>query len=271
MPRNRHARKDTPNSKSSMSLKLLVDTKSQTVLFAEAGKNFVDFLFSLMLLPVGTVISLFSSSGMVGSIGKVYQSIQKLSHTYIQPSVDKATLLSPKIATYHSICSLVPLLLPNTDELPNTEEVLLEGKKMYTCPRLANSYNTSSPHRFVARDSAATCPHCSTNMTLDVTIVESSDKKGGQDKSSSVSSASSSSEGEGGFVKGVVTYMVMDDLEVTPMSTISSIAMLNKFNVKEVKALEERRVSVGMYEVCIYVYVSVCAHIHKYVLFFLLK
>ncbi|CAA0841372.1 Protein of unknown function (DUF674 [Striga hermonthica] len=53
---------------------------------------------------------------------------------------------------------------------------------------------------------------------------------------------------EGGFVKGVVTYMVMDDLVVTPMSTISSITLLNKFNVKEVGALEEKVVSVGMAE-----------------------
>jgi len=47
-------------------------------------------------------------------------------------------------------------------------------------------------------------------------------------------------------VKGVVTYMVMDDLVVTPMSTISSITMLNKFNVKDVGALEERVVQMGM-------------------------
>lgn len=50
-------------------------------------------------------------------------------------------------------------------------------------------------------------------------------------------------------MKGVVTYMIMDDLEVKPMSTISSISMLNKFNVKEVAALEERTVSLGINEV----------------------
>ncbi|GAV84458.1 DUF674 domain-containing protein [Cephalotus follicularis] len=42
--------------------------------------------------------------------------------------------------------------------------------------------------------------------------------------------------------------MVMDDLVVKPMSTISSIAMLNKFNIKEVGVLEERVVNVGMDE-----------------------
>ncbi|MBA0753572.1 hypothetical protein Gogos_021444, partial [Gossypium gossypioides] len=42
------------------------------------------------------------------------------------------------------------------------------------------------------------------------------------------------------FGCGVVTYTIMDDLTVTPMSTISSITMLNKFNVQQVDALEEK-------------------------------
>ncbi|CAK9187182.1 unnamed protein product [Ilex paraguariensis] len=40
-----------------------------------------------------------------------------------------------------------------------------------------------------------------------------------------------------GFVKGLVTYMVVDGLVVQLMSTISCINVLNKFNVKEVGAL----------------------------------
>ena len=43
--------------------------------------------------------------------------------------------------------------------------------------------------------------------------------------------------------------MVMDDLEVKPMSTISSITLLNKFNVKHIGALEEQVVELGMDEV----------------------
>ncbi|GKD56260.1 hypothetical protein Tco_1289647, partial [Tanacetum coccineum] len=42
--------------------------------------------------------------------------------------------------------------------------------------------------------------------------------------------------------------MVMDDVVVKPMSTISSITILNKFNIKEVGALEEKIVSLEMKE-----------------------
>ncbi|KAL7084923.1 hypothetical protein ACP275_14G252000 [Erythranthe tilingii] len=54
--------------------------------------------------------------------------------------------------------------------------------------------------------------------------------------------------GEVGFVKGVVTYMVMDDLAVIPLSTISSITLLHKFQVKELSSLEEKVVTFGMDE-----------------------
>jgi len=42
----------------------------------------------------------------------------------------------------------------------------------------------------------------------------------------------------GGFMKGVVTYNVMDDLTVMLMSTISNIIMLNKFKFLNMVSLE---------------------------------
>ncbi|GJN05762.1 hypothetical protein PR202_ga23426 [Eleusine coracana subsp. coracana] len=47
-------------------------------------------------------------------------------------------------------------------------------------------------------------------------------------------------QGATGFVRGLVTYTVMDDLSVTPMSNISGIALLNKLGVEDLGALEER-------------------------------
>ncbi|KAK1256615.1 hypothetical protein QJS04_geneDACA024452 [Acorus gramineus] len=59
--------------------------------------------------------------------------------------------------------------------------------------------------------------------------------------------------GGGGIVKEVVTYMVMDDLSVMLMSTISSsITLFNKFHVKEVSSLQERVVELGLDHIKIY-------------------
>jgi hypothetical protein len=53
-------------------------------------------------------------------------------------------------------------------------------------------------------------------------------------------------EERGGYVKGLV--MVTDGLEVTSMSAISSITLINKFSVGTDIELAEKYVSVGMDE-----------------------
>jgi hypothetical protein len=60
------------------------------------------------------------------------------------------------------------------------------------------------------------------------------------------------SSSEGGHVKGVITYMVMDDLQVKPMSAISATTLHSKFNVRDVGAVEEKAVDFGMDEVSLY-------------------
>ncbi|KAK4408469.1 hypothetical protein Sango_0427900 [Sesamum angolense] len=189
---------------SSVSLKLLVDTQANTVLFAEVGNDFVDFLFHIMSLPVATVISLLKEQVMVGSLTNLYGSIENLNASYIQPNQSKDTLLKPLVQAPRSSVTL--LLLGDTP----TE------RKFYRCSNSCN-YN-------VTDDVRAVCPNCRRPMTTKATYV-------------APPLVQEMADG-GGFVKGVVTYMVMDNLEVNPMSTISSITLLNKFNVKEVGGLE---------------------------------
>lgn len=56
----------------------------------------------------------------------------------------------------------------------------------------------------------------------------------------------SGSEGGGeGYVKETVTFMITDELEISPASTITSINLLNKLSVKDVADLEERTARVG--------------------------
>ncbi|VFQ68229.1 unnamed protein product [Cuscuta campestris] len=93
-----------------MSLKLLINKKNQKVVFAEAEKPFVDFLFYIMSLPVGTVIKLISRKAMVGSLGNLYGSIADLGDTYLQPGITKDAFLNPKMSAPSSVH--VPLLMP---------------------------------------------------------------------------------------------------------------------------------------------------------------
>ncbi|XP_074289556.1 uncharacterized protein LOC141614715 [Silene latifolia] len=194
---------------------LLVDSKANKVLFAEAGKDFVDFLFHILSLSVGTVVKLLNESGMVGSVGSLYKSVESLSSDYFQANLNKDAVLKPKTTVN------VPLLELNDGPA---------GNAIYRC---------GSHSQYVSHDPNAICPSCHSRISSEITYVAAK---------SVVDIATTSNNTVGGYVKGVVTYMVMDNLEVKPMSTISGITLMNKFNVKDVTALSEKEVQVGFTE-----------------------
>ncbi|KAJ8635537.1 hypothetical protein MRB53_009804 [Persea americana] len=163
---------------------------------------------------------------MAGSIGNLYRSIGYLSSTYVQPGLDKNTLLNPKVPYLPFGQGTRPLLL-----LQNAQKT----PKFYTCSSCDYGLYGTQDHGYVTDERGVACPRCKNAMTAEKTYVANN-------------AAGSSSVVNGGFVKGLVTYTVMDDLVVKPMSTISSIALFNEFKVKDVGDVEERVVQVGMNE-----------------------
>ncbi|KAL0003011.1 hypothetical protein SO802_016792 [Lithocarpus litseifolius] len=211
-----------------VSLRLLINTESQRVLFAEADKNFIDFLFHILSLPVGTFITILTKKGMVGSLGNIYESIENINITYFQPNLNKETLLKSKVHISGGGTG-VTLLLPKVKS-PSTSST---SRYWYRCPRTYSSSCLS----YVSNDSSVKCPSCQGSMNDNVNFVDPP----------RAMNVGSSSSGEG-YVKGVVTYMVTDDLVVKPMSTISCVTLLNRYNVKDVGVLEEKVVDLGIDE-----------------------
>lgn len=207
-----------------ISLKLLVHKNTKKVLFAEAGKDFVDFLFSLLALPIGTVINVLTQEHMAGCLGRLYKSLASLSPTYVLSQANRNLLLIPPLPS--SFCPQTSLLqLLGSDSTTKT---------YYCCGRRKNydsCYNYSDT-------SGTPCPTCNTQMTSQMNFIANP-------------SSPVVDEVKSGYVKEVVTYMVTDDLVVSPMSTISSITILNMFKVNDVGELDGRIVSVGMKEVII--------------------
>ncbi|XP_010274554.1 PREDICTED: uncharacterized protein LOC104609852 isoform X2 [Nelumbo nucifera] len=204
-----------------MSLKLLVDMNSKRVLFAEAEKEIVDFLFSLLIMPMGTIVRLLSPHhASAGCFGNLYNSVQNLGDMYLQPNTDKAPLLQPKIA-YSPLTTGVQ----RQDTLPL---LLLQDAES------EQSKSTSPPQRVkYYRNSARICGHlsnvagtrcpCGWDMNMELQLIE----------------PKTVAAGARGYVKELVTYMITDDLVVTPMSTISSITLLSRLGVKGICNLEE--------------------------------
>ncbi|KAK1355394.1 Tyramine N-feruloyltransferase [Heracleum sosnowskyi] len=217
-------------SSGKISLKLLVDRNAKRVIFGEAGKEFVDFLFHFLSLPVGTVVKLLSKDNMVGSLGKIYESIEAMHANYLEPNLNKDHVLNPKISS--SPLADTPLLLgyKTKDEL--------NDYVFYNCG--CATYQNDGHYRShlsVSIDPKAKCPSCGNYMNKQMTYV----------KSTATEAVKVVGKGSG-YVKGLVTYMVMDNLIVKPMSTISSITLLSTFKVKDLSALETVEVFIGKEE-----------------------
>ncbi|GAU12155.1 hypothetical protein TSUD_01210 [Trifolium subterraneum] len=195
------------SSNSKVSLKLLIDTKNEKVLFAEASKSVIDFLFNLLCLPIGTVVKLLTTNGMVGSLGNLYESVENLNQNYMLPDQTKDVLLNPKA---QSSSTEISGFLTQNDASDDDQ-----GSELYMCTNKCNFQ--------VTYDNITKCPgrpgygYCGHIMNNEVNYV--GNKNVVEKKVSNLKS---------GFVKDVVTFMVMDDLVIQPMSTISSITLLNK-------------------------------------------
>ncbi|KAL8544576.1 hypothetical protein ACS0TY_004961 [Phlomoides rotata] len=242
-------------------IKLLIDTCGKRVLFGEEGKDCVDFLFFILSLPLSTLIRLLGKQQMVGSLGNLYQSFEALDESYIQPNITKDTLLRPAVPLPggYSV-PLFPLNNPLRPAAPLPGAPLPGGfsfplfsmkealeastvKNFSSCPvQVLHSspfggLNPShSGRNYVSDDPRAICPDFHQAMSRRMPYVAPPRLVQKQDQYCS-------SGGGGGFVKDVVTYMVMDDLVVQPMSPISSITLLNN-----VSALEEKVFNLGMNE-----------------------
>jgi hypothetical protein len=70
--------------------------QNDKVLYAEASKAVIDFLFNLLCLPIGTVVKLLTTNDMVGSLGNLYQSVENLNPNYMLPFQTKDALLNPR-------------------------------------------------------------------------------------------------------------------------------------------------------------------------------
>ena len=162
-----YASEPNTNTKSSktITLNLLVDNSSIKVVYAEARKEFVDFLFGLLQIPLGSIMGLLWNHGMAsgsGSLSKVYESIQNLDPCYVQPNLTKDSLLRPNpafsSATYtpQLLLNFVPPNQMTSTEAQKTSNFVFGSTSSYftspppPCPAVSRSQDTvgQSPYLF---------------------------------------------------------------------------------------------------------------------------
>ncbi|KAK0592742.1 hypothetical protein LWI29_024522 [Acer saccharum] len=201
-------------------LRLTVDTKAGKVLFAEAGKDFIDFLIYLLSLPIATAVRILKEKNLnplVGSLSHIYESLEKLPESFLQPNQDKNSLLNPKAPVY---ATGIPLMLYDYDF------------------KARNSFKCSGCYIHMAEVPNLNCSSCKGKVDLVMSFLPPSPAN------------YSLGPVEGGFLKGVATYIVMDNLEFMPLSTKMFVSSIKKHDVKDLDSLEEIEVDLGVEEVC---------------------
>ncbi|CAJ2631050.1 unnamed protein product [Trifolium pratense] len=269
------------SSNSKLTMKLLIDTKNEKVLFAEASKAVVDFLFHILSLPLATVVKLISKNGMVGSIENVYQSFQDLNETYMHPQQSKDLLLNPTAAiSSHEFCNLFPtvhnkpmnsshfLIMAELDKEDqddeeeekedddddNEEDDDEDETEEDDDDEEDGDYEDEMEEENLGCTMYYRCPNkCGDDVTCDVTTICSRCNIAMSLPTNLVLNTKDVEENiliKNGLVKDNVTFLVMDDLVIQPLSSaISMVTLLNnKFNIKEFGALQEMVVELGLDE-----------------------
>ncbi|KAB1217960.1 hypothetical protein CJ030_MR3G014630 [Morella rubra] len=145
-----------------ISIKLIVDKKANKVILAEAGKEFVDFLFHFLSLPIGAVIGLLSSRTIFGCIGNLYKSVEEFDVAHLHGNQHRDVLLNPRVPTTAS--TSLPLLLHSNHP------------KLYTCYYCKAGYVSDTYN--------SACPSCGKAMSLEVKSTAANPEKTGYLKGS---------------------------------------------------------------------------------------
>ncbi|KAJ9550877.1 hypothetical protein OSB04_014922 [Centaurea solstitialis] len=179
-------------------LKLMVHKEKRKVVFAEADNNFVETLFSIMTLPMATIVRLFDKCPdqdlqALGSLKNLYRSLEELPECYFSNEESKFMMLHPRTSAY-KLCRELKVKIEDPEPL---EYFLCDKHRLY--------FGTS---RF------ARCPDCGKLMNREVQNYEH------------FSEFFDDCDDPDGFLPSLATFIVTDDFNVMPNSLDFSVRLL---------------------------------------------
>lgn len=197
-----------------ISLKVLVNKENNKVVFAEAGKDFVDVLLSFITLPLGTIARLVAKESNVqpvkiGSLSTLYESVSHLEEKFLWIQTCKEMLLQPR-NSMEDYCKNLKL---NIDDS--------EPKSYYFCENLLECViKPSLVSTF--RNQRCGCGKLMNRVVqpLDIPSLEN------------------------GFVKESASFLVSDDLYIMPNVFGASADLFHKLGIEDMNTLEEQIVVV---------------------------
>jgi hypothetical protein len=213
----------TTKTEEEVTLKLLVNKDTNKVLFAEAGKEFVDVLFSFLTFPLGTIARLIEKESSMGSLtigclNSLYHCVENLEEECLGTRITKDMLLQPANSS-EFYCRTLKLNIDDT-----------EPTKYFLCTNFptCESYGSGSLGISINKYN---CDRCGNPMNRSVLFKHF----------------------ENGFVKSGATFIITDELSVMPNSMdITNFSLLQTFGLKSASSVKEMTVTVNKEKVLLY-------------------
>ncbi|CAH8337361.1 unnamed protein product [Eruca vesicaria subsp. sativa] len=206
-------------AKPKFSLRLLIDEEKNRVVLAEAGKDFVDVLCSLLTLPMGTIVRLLEKhqtpqSPVVGCFHKLYKSVSDMSDDNFEAQACKNLLLYPR-SVKESLSRKLKL---------NIDDTVATG--FFICPYFMSN---ESCCKVYSNTSASRCCYCGRAMSCEIQV-------------------------QGELADGVLpscrtSFIITDDLKVSLNSMGLVLNVLNDLGYAGFDKLQEMLIDVGSEEV----------------------
>ncbi|CAA0407205.1 unnamed protein product [Arabidopsis thaliana] len=209
-------------------LKLLIDEEKNKVVFVEAGKDFVDLLFSFFTLPMGTIVRLLemykkSQKIAIGCFSNIYASVVSMGIEHFLTEACKQMLLYPG-SLNHEKCRNLKLRVDDS-----------EATKYFVCPKFVEREQCTESY------SNFNTSRCSCGVLMNE--VTQLDGRGG------LASAGNGVEG-GVFVRSDHTsFMITDDLKVEITSVRLTLNVLKDLGYVDCEKLDEKIHDVNLEEV----------------------
>jgi len=93
-----------------MDVKVVRSISQKTIIFVEANGDFVDFIFSFLTMPLGSILKLSDGNSFAGCVGNLYKSVENLDSSLCTEAC--SVLLNPGAAP-HFGCPNQPLNIPD--------------------------------------------------------------------------------------------------------------------------------------------------------------
>lgn len=204
-----------------VTLKLMVMKGKKKVVIAEAGKEFVDILFSFLTLPLGTIARLVREESKVeppelALLRSLHQSVENLDNGYLCTDACREMLLRPR-NSMEAYCRRLKL---NIDDTEPTEYFVCNNLIYcsYTSPVLLSSFKNKQCRcgRMLAKPISAEA-----SCVFD------------------------------GFVKSNSRFMITDDLKVIPNSMDKIVNVLKNSGIKSMSSVNVMSVNITKNQVCL--------------------